>query len=90
MRNPFLIAGLAILATATLVLVFFGDSGSIVGLAPDDFAQVAQLSAIALLVGSALLLSRHRINMRLWHAAAWLAVLVALMAGYQYVGGGGL
>jgi predicted aspartyl protease len=75
--------GLAIIVTALGALLLFGDSGSVAGMAPETFASVASLAAVALLVGSGLLRGRHLRNMRLWHAALWLAVLVALMAGYQ-------
>lgn len=84
MRSPFLLAGLAILGTALAVLLLFGQNGSVAGLDPDSFARLAGLAAVALLVGAGLLASRHRANMRLWHAAAWLAILVALIAAYSY------
>jgi predicted aspartyl protease len=82
--------GLAIIVTALLALVFFADGGSVAGMDPSTFASLASLAAVALLVGSGLLHGRHRANMRLWHAALWLALLVALMAGFQAFGGGSL
>ena len=82
--------GLAIIVTALIALLLFADGGSVAGMDPSRFASLASLAAVALLVGSGLLHGRHRANMRLWHAAVWLAVLVALMAGYQAFGGGSL
>ena len=83
MRSPVLLAGLAILVTGLAVLLLFGDGPSVAGLAPDDFASLVSLSAIALLVGAGLFAFRRPVSPRLWHVAAWLAVLVGLMAAYE-------
>ncbi len=83
MRNTLYIVALAIVVTACILLVLFSSSGSIAGLEPDQFASLAQFTAIALLVGAALVSTRHRVNLRLWHGAAWLAVLVVLVVGYN-------
>lgn len=82
MRNVVFYVGLAVIATALVLLVLFDDGGSTLGMDSDRFASLAQLTAVALLVGSALLATRHRVNMRLWHAAVWLAAFVALLFGY--------
>jgi hypothetical protein len=84
MRVTVFTVAMAILVTGLAALLVFGSSPRIVGLAPDDFASVIYLSIFALLVASGLAYGRHRINARLWHVAAWLAILVALMAGYGY------
>ncbi|PKR90610.1 hypothetical protein CXZ10_04405 [Pleomorphomonas diazotrophica] len=84
MRQPVLYLAVAILVVATGVLLLFGGSGSIAGLAPAEFANVAYLSIFALLIGASLALGRHRINARLWHIAVWLAVFLALAAGYRW------
>ncbi|ODN69272.1 hypothetical protein [Methylobrevis pamukkalensis] len=58
MRKPFLIVGIAILVTALGILLLSGGDRPIAGVDPDDFARLAQLSAILLLAGSALVYSR--------------------------------
>lgn len=84
MRQPLLFIAVAILVVATGVLLIFGGSGNIAGLAPAQFADAAYLSIFALLIGASLALGRHRVNARLWHVAAWLAVFLALAAGYRW------
>ncbi|MCM5560334.1 hypothetical protein [Pleomorphomonas sp. JP5] len=84
MRQPVLYLAVAILVVATGVLLIFGGSRDIVGLAPTEFANVAYLSIFALLIGASLALGRHRINARLWHIAVWLAIFLALAAGYRW------
>ena len=84
MRQPLLFIAVAILVVATGVLLIFGGSGKIAGLAPAQFADAAYLSIFALLIGASLALGRHRVNARLWHVAAWLAVFLALAAGYRW------
>lgn len=76
--------GLVILAVVLGALLIFGDDGPILGLDPDDFAQLGYLSALAVVIAASALAWRGRqTGIRLWHAALWLAILVALMAGYQ-------
>ena len=84
MRQPLLYVAVAILVVATGILLIFGGSGYIAGLAPAQFANAAYLSIFALLIGASLALGRHRINARLWHIAVWLAVFLALAAGYRW------
>lgn len=84
MRQPLLFIAVAILVVATGVLLIFGGSGRIAGLAPSQFADAAYLSIFALLIGASLAVGRHRVNARLWHVAAWLAVFLALAAGYRW------
>lgn len=84
MRQPVLYAAVAILIVATGALLLFGGSGKVAGLPSQDFASAAYLSIFALLIGASLAYGRHRINARLWHIAVWLAVFVALAAGYRW------
>lgn len=84
MRQPLLFVAVAILVVATGILLIFGRSGDIAGLAPDQFANAAYLSIFALLIGASLVLGRHRVNARLWHIAVWLAVFLAVAAGYRW------
>ncbi len=84
MRQPLLFVAVGILVVATGTLLIFGRSGDIAGLAPAQFANAAYLSIFALLIGASLTLGRHRVNARLWHIAVWLAVFLALAAGYRW------
>lgn len=84
MRQPLLYLSVAILVVATGALLLFGGSGEVAGLPSHDFASAAYLSIFALLIGASLAYGRHRINARLWHVAVWLAVFVALAAGYRW------
>jgi aspartyl protease family protein len=83
MRNTVLLVALGILGTGLAVLLLSGEGASLGGLGQDRFASLVQLGAIALVVGAALAGTRGRLSPRLWHVAVWLAVLVALMTGYQ-------
>jgi aspartyl protease family protein len=86
MRDTILYVALAVIGTGLAVLLLSGDGASLGGLGQDRFASLVSLVAIALVIGAAVI-GRNRIGAggrpRLWHAAAWLAVLVALVAGYQ-------
>lgn len=73
---------IAISITAMAILML-GSGGSVAGLSPDGFASVAILSAWAMVIGAGLFVSRNRVRPRLWHVALWLAILVAVMAGYH-------
>lgn len=84
MRQPLLYLSVAILVIATGALLLFGGSGEVAGLPAQDFASAAYLSIFALLIGASLAYGRHRVNARLWHIAVWLAVFVALAAGYRW------
>jgi predicted aspartyl protease len=84
MRQSVLYIAVAILVVATGILLISGGSGDIAGLAPARFADAAYLSIFALLIGASLAFGRHRINARLWHIAVWLAVFLALAAGYRW------
>ncbi|WP_026783674.1 hypothetical protein [Pleomorphomonas koreensis] len=84
MRQPVLYIAVAILIVATGALLIFGSSGSVAGLPPARFVDAAYLSIFALLIGASLAFGRHRIHARLWHIAVWLAVFLALAAGYRW------
>lgn len=82
MRQPFLLAGIAILLTAMVVLVAFDDGGSLGGLDSDAFASVAQLGALALVIGAGLFATRQGAMVRFRQAMIWLAVAFVLVVGY--------
>ena len=83
MRSPFLLVGMAILATGLVVLLLFGGDGEVGGLPADGIGRMVSLTAVLVLVSAGLVAGRHRANARLWHVAVWLALLFALVLGYQ-------
>lgn len=84
--NPSLfLVGIGILATALVLLLFAGGS-PVDGITGDQFARLASLSAVGVLLAAGLVASRGQVGPRLWHVAVWLALLVALMLGYQSFG----
>lgn len=76
--------GLVLIGIVLVALLLFGNNEAILGLDPDDFARLGYLSALSVvLLASAVAWRGRQRGMRLWHAAVWLAILVALVAGYQ-------
>jgi len=87
MRRVAFPLALAIAVTGLIALLLFGGDGGILGLDDERFADLAKMGAIALVIGAALIGGRGRFSPRLWHAAVWLALVVALMAGWQIAHG---
>lgn len=67
-----------------LLLLFTGASGSTMGMASDDFASLLYMGLFATLVGSGILASGIRFGQATRSIAAWLAIVLVLVAGYQY------
>ncbi|MBS3647152.1 TIGR02281 family clan AA aspartic protease [Pseudaminobacter sp. 19-2017] len=68
-----------------LAILFYNHSGgSSFGLRNDDFADLVYLTAWLAVLGSGLLLTRRSLTGSLRALAIWLAILAALVAGYQY------
>lgn len=87
MRRPFLLAGIAILLTAMAVLVVFDDGGRLGGLESDAVAGMAQLGALALVIGAGLFATRQGAMVRFRQAMIWLAVASVLVVGYMAFNG---
>jgi aspartyl protease family protein len=83
MSRIFLLA-IAILGIGLVVLIASGTTGSVGSLDADDFAGLVYLAALGLVVGSAVLATRGRIGPAIRALAAWLLVILTLVAGYQY------
>jgi aspartyl protease family protein len=77
------ILGLLILGAGLIVLLLSGGSGTAFGISTDDLGQLVYLGAIATVVGAGVLY-RSNISATLRGIAAWLAIVLALVAGYQY------
>ena len=77
--------GLIILGGALVLLIFNHDSGTIAGLATDDFATIAQYSAIGALISVGILAAyRGRIKEGLKHALTWILIALGLVAVYAF------
>lgn len=77
-----LLIGLLVLSAGALV--FRSESGSILGLDPNDFGNVAYLLILLVFVGSALLGRRLGAGEVVRSAIAWLAILLVLVGAYAY------
>jgi aspartyl protease family protein len=66
------------------VMVFAGDSATILGLERTDFASIAYFLILLVFVGSALLGRRLGAAEIVRSAAAWLAILLVLVGAYAY------
>ena len=78
------IAAMAILAIGLVILVATHDSGTVGSMASRDFAHLVMLSALALVIGSGALAARGHFGATVRALAAWLLVILILVAGYQY------
>ncbi len=76
---------LLILAAAVALLVLLPQGEKILGLQPDAFASIAAKGVIAVSLAGWMLASfRGRLPEALNAIAAWLAIMVVLVAGYTY------
>jgi aspartyl protease family protein len=70
---------------ATLILLIVNDkSGTTFGLPNDDFAQVAILGVWGAMLAAGIMRSGMRFQDTARQAAVWVAVLLAIVASYQY------
>lgn len=83
MNGRFLLL-LGILAIGLVALVATHDTGSVAGLASEDFARLVSLSALALAIGSGALLARAHVGGAIRALASWAIIILALVTGYQY------
>lgn len=75
---------IAILAVGLIVLIAADSSGEVLGMRTDDFGRLVQLSALGAVIGAGILFSGQRFGQTVRTLAAWLLVVLALMAGYEY------
>jgi aspartyl protease family protein len=75
---------LALIGGGLLVLVLNHDSGETFGLRNDAFARTLYLGVWALVIGAALIGARIPFGQAARGAAIWIAVLLMLVAAYQY------
>ncbi|MFP1633347.1 TIGR02281 family clan AA aspartic protease [Zhengella sp. ZM62] len=77
----FLIAGIV---AALGWLLMTGESGSVFGLDNDRFARLVYLGLLGIAIGAVVLRSAGRFSNVARSIAIWLAIALALVAGYQY------
>lgn len=75
---------LAILGGGLLFLLISGEDGTPAGLPGDDFARLVYLSALGLVLAAGLIGSGIGLRGAARSIAIWLAIVVALVGGYQY------
>jgi aspartyl protease family protein len=76
--------GIIIVGVGLAVLLITDSSGSVLGLDSNSFARLVYGGAIVTVLAAGLLASRRNLSGGLRAAAAWLAIALALVAGYQY------
>jgi aspartyl protease family protein len=70
---------------ATLILLLVNDSkGTTLGLANDDFARMASLGVLGVMLAAGITRRGMRFGDTVRQAMIWLVVLLALVAGYEY------
>lgn len=75
---------LAVIVATLAILFFAGENADIGGLSGDQFASVVFLGLIGTAIASGLLASRQRLMTTLQQIAIWIAIILALVAGYEY------
>lgn len=75
---------LAILGGGLLFLLISGEDGTPAGLPGDDFARLVYLTALGLVLAAGVIGSGIGLRGAARSIAIWLAIVVALVGGYQY------
>ncbi|WP_306025856.1 TIGR02281 family clan AA aspartic protease [Oceaniradius stylonematis] len=75
---------LAIIAGALIVLFAAGDTTAIAGMSGDQFASLVFLGLIGTTLAASLLAGRQRAGDLIRQIAIWVAIILALVAGYEY------
>lgn len=75
---------IAIIGAALILLISNDDRGVTLGMENSDFARMVYLSAWALVLAPAVLLSGLRLGDIARNLALWLLIALILVAGYQY------
>lgn len=75
---------LGAIAIGAVLLLASGDSGQVFGIEDDVFARTLYLGTLGAVISVGILSSGLRFGQTVRSAAIWLAVILALVAGYQY------
>jgi len=84
MRNRLLLLILAIIGIAVALLAWNNNAGETFGIDNEQFGQSAYLAVWGLVIAAGLFGMRRRMGDVARHLVLWLAILFALVAGYQY------
>lgn len=84
MSGRFLWIVLGAMALGLVLLVVNEDAGSILGLRNDDFARAMYLSILGIVIAAGIVGSGMRFGAVTRSIAIWLAIILVLVAGYQY------
>lgn len=82
--SRFLTIVLGLIAAAALVLILNHDKGNSFGFDNDQFANLVYLGILATVIGAGILGSGVRFGDVTRQIAIWLAIVLVLVAGYQY------
>lgn len=75
---------LGAIAIGAVLLLASGDSGQVFGIEDDIFARTLYLGTLGAVISVGILSSGLRFGQTVRSAAIWLAVILVLVAGYQY------
>ena len=75
---------MAILGGGLILLVANHDSGTVAGIATDDFGRMVYLGALVVVFAVAILGSGVGLGRAVRGMAVWAAIVLVLMGGYQY------
>lgn len=75
---------LGAMAFGLILLLASGDSGTVFGIEDETFARTLYIGALAAVVSAGILGSGIRLGSAMRSLAVWLAVILVLVAGYQY------
>lgn len=83
MSRLFLIV-MGVIGLALVLLVFNDSAGSTFGIENHDFSRLVWLGALVLVIGLGLLRSGRPMGAMARGLGAWIVIVLALIAGYQY------
>ncbi len=75
---------LAVIGVALVLLLVNNSAGSTFGIENNDFGRLVWLGLFALVIGAGLLRSGRPVGDMARNLGAWAAIVLALIAGYQY------
>lgn len=84
MSGRFLWIVLGAMALGLILLIVNQDAGSVMGLQSDDFARTMYLSILGIVIAAGIVGSGMRFGLITRSLAIWLAIILVLVAGYQY------
>lgn len=84
MGGRFLWIAFGVLGLGLLILLLSDGSGSVLGMETDSFGRLLYLGVLGAVIGAAVLGSGMGLGEATRNIAVWLAIVMLLVAGYQY------